>query len=191
MSHDFIDDLIKAVNRVMAPDAADLRDVLIVSGMPEKTENLRYLAYNRHVEADKGRTLEFSAVAVLNNRRIPRWRLAGPWKRISQAVFSTRWTRNPLDLFLNGLRVHPEVTDLLAALPADYTLLGILTLEEVKGRGLIRRIARQVRPVVAAPGLEAAGLKRVEAFETANTIHQTRMIGYPLERLSVRPHSGR
>jgi hypothetical protein len=191
MSHDFIDDLVQAVSRVMAPDVADLRDVLIVSGMPEKTENLRYLAYNRQVEAEKGRTLEFSAVAVLNNRRMPRWRLSGTWKKISQTIFSTAWTRNPLDLFLNSLRVHPEITDLLAALPADYSLIGILTIEEIKGRGLVRRIVRRVRPVVAAPGLDAAGLQRVEAFETATALHQTQMIGFPLERQSVRPFSGR
>lgn len=191
MSHDFIDDLVQAVHRVIAPNAADLREVLIVSGMPEKTENLRYLAYNRHVAADAGRNLEFSAVAVLNNRRMDRWRLSGTWKKISQAVFHGLWTRNPLDLFLNHLRGHAAMTDFMAALAADYTLLGILTVEEIKGRGLVRRVVHRVRPVLAVPRLNAADRHRVEAFEGACEIRKTHMPGFPFERQGVRPSPGR
>ena len=61
---------------------------------------------------DEGdRCLEFSAVAVINNRRIPQWRLAGFRMQLSRLIFSAKWTRNPLDLFLNNLRCNEMLMD--------------------------------------------------------------------------------
>lgn len=152
MGHDFVNDLVSALDRVITPDGHRLREVLIVSGMPEASENLRYLNFNRQVVDEDNRTLTFSAVAVINNRRISQWRLAGYQRSISQLVFSSRWTRNPLDLFLNRLRCHPELMDVLSSAPSRYTLLGILEIEETQGSGLSKRRYRHIRPVVAVPG---------------------------------------
>jgi len=68
VGRDYIDQLVHAIDRVVTPDAASLREILFVAGMPERTQNLRYLGYNRHIIAEEFRTLEFSAVAVINNR---------------------------------------------------------------------------------------------------------------------------
>ena len=111
MGRDFIDDLLQALERVIPPDHKGLKEVLIVSGMPEATENLRYLSFNRQMVDEGDRCLEFSAVAVINNRRIPQWRLAGFRMQLSRLIFSAKWTRNPLDLFLNNLRCNEMLMD--------------------------------------------------------------------------------
>jgi hypothetical protein len=150
------------LDRVAPFDREHLKEILILSGMPEETQNLRYLAYNRQVMARLGTNLEFSAVAVINNRRIDRWRLDG-WRRIvSRIVFHPAWTRhNPMDLFLSRLRGNPWMMNLLANSKKDYTLFGILQLEPLRPAGT----RREIRPVVVLPGLDAEGLKTVDDFE--------------------------
>ena len=182
MSMDFIQDLLQALTRVLTPNEALLKEVLIVSGMPEGSENLRYLGFNRQVTEENGRRLEFSAVAVLNNRRAGRWKLSGRRRKLSQIVFNTRWTRNPLDLFLNNLRCDETLMNTLASAPGNYTLLGILTVNEIQGRGLLKRRLRSVRPVVVVPGLDGEALETIVAFEKANEINRTRLRGLPLYR---------
>lgn len=186
MSHDFIGDLLNALTRVLAPDAARLKEILILSGMPEETDNLRYLGFNRQVVKQDSRTLEFSAVAVINNRRAARWRLRGVAQKLSRMVFHPRWTRNPLNLFLHRLRCDPTVMDLLASAGGDYTLLGILTTSETLGRGLFKRHYRSIRPVVAVTGLDAAGVEALAAFEERNEIRQVKLRGLPYYRRIAR-----
>jgi hypothetical protein len=179
MSHDFIGDLLNALTRVLSPEVARLKEVLILSGMPEETDNLRYLGFNRQVVKQDGRTLEFSAVAVVNNRRAAQWRLTGVAQKLSRMVFHPRWTHNPLNLFLHRLRCDPTVMDLLASAGGDYTLLGILTTNETLGRGLFKRHYRSIRPVVAVTGLDAAGVEALSAFEAQNEIRQVKLRGLP------------
>lgn len=175
MRHDFIEDLLHALNRVIDPNISQLREILIISGMPEKTENLRYLSFNRQVISKADRTLQFSAVAVINNRRVDQWRLEGHWQKLSQVIFSTRWTRNPLDLFINNIRCHRRLMDLLASCPMNYTLLGILDVTETTGAGLSRRRHRSVRPVLAVPGIDPDALTTVTAFESANEVRRRKL----------------
>lgn len=162
MHLDFLDDILVALERVLPIDSDELKEILILSGMPEETENLRYLAYNRQLVTHPGRNLEFSAVAMLNNRRVPQWRLAG-WRRsLSYIIFHPLWSRrNPMDLFLNTLRCNDSLMNLLAAAPPDYTLLGLLQIEWIQRTGSIL----QTQPVIALPGLQGPGLELVEAFE--------------------------
>jgi hypothetical protein len=182
MGLNFLDELINAVNRVLTLDDTLLKEVLIVCGMPEKTQNLRYLNFNRQIVQEEDRTLEFSAVAVVNNQRIAQWRLEGYRKNISQVVFSTRWTRNPLDLFLNNLRCDGNLMDMLADSTAHYTLLGILHIRKVQKSGLFKRKLHHIRPVVALPGIEDKDLKLLKAFEAANEIQKAKFLGFPLYR---------
>lgn len=186
MSHDFISDLLNALTRVLSPEVARLKEVLILSGMPEETDNLRYLGFNRQVVKQDGRTLEFSAVAVVNNRRAAQWRLTGVAQKLSRMVFHPRWTHNPLNLFLHRLRCDPTVMDLLASAGGDYTLLGILTTSETLGRGLFKRHYRSIRPVVAVTGLDAAGVEALSAFEAQNEIRQVKLRGLPHYRRITR-----
>jgi hypothetical protein len=190
MGHDFICDLVDALNRVGNLDTALIKDVLIVSGLPAKTENLHYLSYNRQVIEGKNCVMEFSAVAVINNRRAQKLLLEGYQKQLSQIVFSTRWTRNPLDLFLNNLRCHPAMMDLLASAPADFTLMGILQVDEIEGVGLFKRRIRRVRPVIAVPGIDSEALKSVAAFESSNEIRKTHIGGFSLSRRISRHSHG-
>lgn len=176
MSNNFINDLVNAVQRILTPDTTQLEEVLIISGMPEKTQNLRYLSFNRHSIREEKRTVDFSAVAILNNRRIGQWRLAGYPKKISKVVFHPRWTRNPLDLFLNNLRCNPGIMDLLASAVSNYTLLGILETTEMQGARRPITAKVNVRPVVATPGITAEQLDVIEAYEKKNTL---RSIGIP------------
>ena len=190
MHNDFIDDLIAAVTRVVTPNAPLLKDVLVIGGMPESTQNLRYLSYNRHTTMEQGCACEFSAVAVINNRRAMEWQLSGYQNKISRLVFSTRWTRNPLDLFLNNLRCDPAVMAVLSGATVNYTLLGILTTTEFDGAGLTQKRAQYICPVVAVPGLDSRKLAVVQAFETANQIKRTGMIGVQLYRKTGRQMAG-
>ena len=180
VSRDFIEDIIRGLDRVITPDVGLLREVLILSGMPRKTENLRYMSYNRQVETERNRVAIFSAVAVINNRRAEHWQLSGNWKKLSQLVFNTRWTRNPLDLFLNNLRCSQEMISLLASAASDYTLLGILQESHLHGGGFLERKRLRIRPVIAISGLDTDLLPKVEAFETRNEIKKMRIKGLPL-----------
>lgn len=191
MGRDYIDELVHAIERVVTPDAASLREILFVSGMPESTQNLRYLGYNRQIITEEFRTLEFSAVAVINNRRIGQWRLTGRKKKLSQIIFSTRWTRNPLDLFMNKLRCHPEMMDIMASAETDYTLLGILQIDQLHGTDVLTRKCRYIRPVIAIPDIHEDALKTVRAFEAANEMRESRITGMLLYRksgLQMRSH---
>ncbi len=182
MSQDFINDLLHALSRVATPDADRLKEVLILSGMPERTENLRYLGYNREEITEGGRTLEFSAVALINNRVAARWKLDGFWRKASRIIFGSKWTRNPLDFFLNNLRCDPDMIELLTSAEGNYTLLGLL--EEVKKptNGLFRFKFRCVRPVVATAGVAPEKLGRMADFEKSNEIRKIRIPWFTLYR---------
>jgi hypothetical protein len=180
MSHDFIGDLMRALSRVIAPDVSLMKEIIIVSGMPRETQNLRYLSFNRQILNQEKRILEFSAVAVLNNRRAIRWQLRGFEKKLSRIIFFPFWTRNPLDLFYNNLRCNPAIIRIMDACSSDYTLLGILHAEAKQAIGQPRSKFRTISPVVAIPDLAAEDLKTVMAFERANEIHKSTSRGFAL-----------
>ena len=182
LKNNYIDDLIHSVARVVKPNVPLLKDVLVIGGMPDKTQNLQYLSYNRDTTLARGQSCEFSAVAVINNRRASEWQLTGYPKKISRWVFSTRWARNPLDLFLNNLRCSPSVISVLAGATSNYTLLGILTETDLHGSGLTNRRAQYICPVVAVPGIEVNALQIIQAFESANQIKKSGIIGLELYR---------
>jgi hypothetical protein len=177
MRANFIDDLIEATHRVFRPDSEALKEVLIISGMPDKTQNLRYLSFNRQVAREAAAVKAFSAVALINNARADQWKLEGYFRKISQIVFSPRWTRNELDLFLNALRCSPEIITLMATAGAAYSLLGILQIEDPGHSGIFRRWSQRIRPALIIPGLDREGYKIVEAFEQANEIRKSTRIG--------------
>ena len=153
MSQDFINDLINSVNRVASPDVRQLKEILILCGMPSGTKNIRYLSFNYNTRTEGDRTYIFSAVAVLNNRRTAQFRLRGNRKKISNIIFNKKWTFNPLDFFLNRLRCDSGITDIMAASVSDYTLLGILKQESDRGKGYYRHKYVEINPVVAIPGI--------------------------------------
>ena len=182
MSSDYVNDLIQAVTRVVTPNALLLKEVLVIGGMPEPTQNLQYLSYNRYTTVERGRYCEFSAVAVINNRRARELRLVGTQKKISRWVFSTRWTRNPLDLFLNNLRCDPALMNVLDHTACNYSLLGILTVNAGSSAEAMQREGQYICPVVAVPGVEGQDQNTIEAFEAANQIKKSRIIGLQVYR---------
>ena len=190
MKNNYIDDLIHSIARVVKPNVPLLKDVLVIGGMPDKTQNLQYLSYNRDTTLARGRSCEFSAVAVINNRRASEWQLSGYPKKISRWVFSARWARNPLDLFLNNLRCNPSVISALAGATSNYTLLGILTETDLQGSGLTNRRAQYICPVVAVPGIEVNALQTIQAFESANQIKKSGIVGLEFYRKTGRQMAG-
>ena len=190
MKNNYIDDLIHSIARVVKPNVPLLKDVLVIGGMPDKTQNLQYLSYNRDTTLARGRSCEFSAVAVINNRRASEWQLSGYPKKISRWVFSARWARNPLDLFLNNLRCNPSVISALAGATSNYTLLGILTETDLQGSGLTNRRAQYICPVVAVPGIEVNALQTIQAFESTNQIKKSGIVGLEFYRKTGRQMAG-
>ena len=188
MGQDLICDLLDALDRVADLDSALIKDVLIISGLPEKSENLHYLSFNHQVIEGNNREMVFSAVAVINNRRAEKFRLEGYKKKLSQIVFSTRWTRNALDLFLNSLRCHPAMMNLIASAPTPFTLMGILQVDETEGSGLFKRKVRRVRPIIAIPDINSEQLRTVVAFEADNEIRKSKIRGLPFSR-KISPQS--
>jgi len=170
MSADFIDDLLKAVSRNFSSDISALKEILIISGMPEETQNLRYLSFNRQTIRESGGIKTFSAVAVINNRRAMQWLLKGYARKISQLVFSPRWTRNEMDLFINALRCSPDILALISSSPSAYSLLGILEIEDRDNPGVFKRWSRRIRPVLSVPGLTDTGQQKIAEFEHVNEI---------------------
>lgn len=173
MSANFIDDLLEAVLRVFTPDISALKEVLIISGMPEETQNIRYLSFNRQVVKDDTTIKAFSAVALINNRRAGQWLLKGYSKKISQIIFNSRWTRNEMDLFINALRCSPDIVALISSTTAAYSLLGILEIEDRGNTGIFKRWSRRIRPVLAIPGLDDISQQSIAAFEHANEIRKS------------------
>ena len=167
LKNNYIDDLIHSVTRVVEPNVPLLKDVLVIGGMPDKTQNLQYLSYNRDTTLCRGLSCEFSAVAVINNRRAAEWRLTGYSKKVSRWVFNTRWARNPLDLLLNNL-----------------------TETDLHGSGLTNRRAQYICPVVAVPGIGANALHTIQAFESANQIKKSGIIGFEFYRKTGRQMAG-
>jgi len=191
MSPNFINDLLDALKRVGTLDTQVLREALIISGMPEATQNLRYVGYNCQSVQEENRLSDFSVVAVINNRRAAHWQLRGYQNKLSRVVFSTKWTRNPLDLFLNNLRCDAGMMRLLRACQSSYTLLGILQTQKTVGGGFFKQQLEFIQPVVAVPGLDAQGLASVANFETANEIRKTRVMGLPFYRKIGQPIASR
>jgi len=173
MSANFIDDLLEAVLRVFKPDVSALKEILIISGMPEETQNIRYLSYNRQVVQEDAAIKAFSAVALINNRRAAQWLLTGYSKAISQIIFSPRWTRNEMDLFISALRCSPDTVALLSSTAAAYSLMGILEIEDRGNKGIFKRWSRRIRPALIVPGLDAIGQKSIATFEHANEIRKS------------------
>ena len=103
VSHDFIEDLIHGLDRVITPDAVMLREVLILSGMPRKTENLRYMSYNRQVETARNRVAIFSAVAVINNRRAQKWQLRARRDAAPETAACRRTPKTQPDRFQHSM----------------------------------------------------------------------------------------
>ncbi len=182
MSPNYINDLINSVNRVARPDDRQLKEILILCGMPAETKNIQYLSFNNHTITEGDCTHTFSAVAVLNNRRAAHFRLKGNQKKISQIIFHKKWTFNPLDFFLNKLRCEHGMTDIMAASVSDYTLLGILKQEKISGQGYYRHKYVEINPVVAIPGISDWDLKRVTDFEAANHIRKVTLKGFTIYR---------
>ena len=185
MSHYLINEMIRALYRVVEPDPAELTEVLVISGMPDKTQNIKYLAYNRHVVTHGNRMIEFSATAVINNRMTSTWRLDGYKRKLSRIVFNKQWTRNPLDIFINNIRCDHAVMDTLAWSAGPFTLFGIVNVSELSGNGLIKFEKTSIKPIIAAPGLEERALKIIVDFENRNTISKRNVRGFPLQRHNV------
>jgi hypothetical protein len=172
MSADFVNDLLEATCRVFPPDIQRLKEILIISGMPEDTQNVRYLSYNRQVVHEDKTRKAFSAVALINNRRAKQWLLTGYVKKISQLIFNPRWTSNEMDLFINALRCSPDIMRLLASADAAFSLLGIIEIEDPNDKGIFKRWSRRIRPALVIPGIDAAGQKTIVDFEHANEIRK-------------------
>ncbi|MDJ0811621.1 MAG: hypothetical protein QNJ02_08275 [Desulfobacterales bacterium] len=175
MHHDFIEDLLEALDRVIQPDRELLRDLLIFNGMPEDTQNLRYLSYNRQQLFEGDQTRCFSVAAVINNRRAAQWRLTGYREKLSQIVFNSRWTRSPLDIFLIRLRCQAAVIDILETAAARYTLVGIMQIEAHRSDHKWGSKRYQIYPVLGVPGLDATALATIEAFEQSTQIERNRV----------------
>ncbi|MDJ0855582.1 MAG: hypothetical protein QNI88_10250 [Desulfobacterales bacterium] len=170
MHHDFIDDLLEALNRIIEPDRDKLRELLIFNGMPEDTQNLRYLSYNQQQVVENESLRRVSIAAVINNRRVAQWRLSGYREKISQIVFNPRWTRSPVDIFLIRLRCQAAVMNILEAATARYTLFGILQVQKRQASGWRRGNRNRIHPVVALPGASPEALAAIQAFEQAAAI---------------------
>lgn len=173
MSANFIKDLLEAVLRVFNPDISALKEVLIISGMPGKTQNIRYLSFNRQVVQEEDCIKAFSAVALINNRRAAQWRLKGYSRKVSQLIFHSRWTRNEMDLFINALRCSPDIVALISSAPAAYSLLGIIEIEDRGNTGIFKRWSRRIRPALIIPGLDDASQQSIAAFEHVNEIRKS------------------
>ena len=85
-------------------------------------------------------------------------------------------------------RTHEEVRALAGRVAG--TLLGILTETELHGSGLAKRRAQYICPVVAVPGIEVAALQTIQAFESANQIKKSGIIGFELYRKTGRQMAG-
>ena len=79
---------------------------------------------------------------------------------------------------------------LLANSTGAYTLLGILQTEKIVGSGFLKQKLQFIRPIVAIPGLDATGRSTVAAFEAANEIRKTRVMGLPFYRKIGRQPAG-
>ncbi len=169
MSRDFLDEMLDALQRIGPLDLQRIKEMLVLCALPEETEDLRYLADNRQVFSLAEANVTFSAVAVINNRRIGKWRRRGIRKALDWIFFRPLWSQcTPSEFFLSRLRGDSRMLHLMAASRSDYTLLGtlrIVPLNSATGRP-------EIRPVIALAGLNAAELEKVRGFETRHRLYR-------------------
>ena len=174
MGADFIDDLLQAVHRVFPSDVTSLKEILIISGMPEETQNLRYLSYNRQaVEKDAVKNSLFGRGL---DKQPPRSALVakGLFQNNESACLSARVGPATNSIYLSMPYAAPPISlHCSGAANAAYTLLGILEIEDRGSAGIFKRWTRRIRPVLAVPGLDEAALKMIAAFEHANEIRRS------------------
>lgn len=179
-----IDEVVAGLRRVVEPDHKLFEDVILHSGVPSKTQSLKYMRYNRQVVTQSDRTISLSVVALVNNRMARKFRLQGLKRRLSQKIFSL--SGSLMDRFINNLRCDDELTRLMASASGDFTAIGVLHVEEMDRAHLFKRKIHRIHPVIVIPGIDLQDLERVVEFERRNEVKKVRMRGLPLYR-TVKP----
>ena len=166
-----------------------LKEILILSGMPEKAENLKYLGFNCHIiESDDG-SIEFSAIAVINNHRVDYWRLDGLHRRLNRFLIDKRVDAQSCGYFYQQSQVLTQNDEPAGRIQRCLHPLGMLRYQVAQVAGERKRKVRHVRPIIAVSGIDGVGAGMVAAFETANEIRTTKIKGLPFHRQVTKPGS--
>lgn len=181
-----VDALLDALEGIVQADREPLRTVIEESGLPEGSQRIRYMHYNRQVLQENDRTVSFSVVAVIHNRTMGKFRLRGVFRKLSRRVFA--FSRNRMDVFINNLRCDDTLPLRMEASPVPYSLFCMVRVDEIHRGRFFRRYYRRIRPAVVVCGLSDAERRMVEAFEQANEVLQVKRFGLPLYKTVDVPH---
>jgi hypothetical protein len=173
-----VKELIHCVERVLPPDYALFRKVLLEVFPLDPTQSIQYLPYNQQVAYQDERILTLSLVASLNNRRADKYCHKGVRKNLSRLTFAG--TSNLMDIFINRLRCDDEIIETMTGAKGDASVLGILQVDDVKPGRMIKKRIRSIQPLLLVPGIDARATHSVLAFENRNEITKKKMFCLPI-----------
>ena len=172
-----IEQLLDDLNRVIDPDRDIFRQAIAESGLPDRSQKMKYLPFNRQVVTEPDRTTQFSLMAVFNNRMAAHYKLTGVRKTLSQRIFAL--SRNHMDIFINKMRCDGQIISLMDAADGDYSLFGMLQVDKVDRSRFINKRYRLIRPVILIPEPGPEGTSIVQEFEKQNEVRKQKRFALP------------
>jgi hypothetical protein len=172
--------LIQDVGRIIPPDTALFHQIVVQAGAPEATQSLRYLPFNRQVHVDGDVTTALSLVVIFNNLRMGRYFLGGIRERLSRLVFL--FSFNIMDRFIRSVRLDQRLLDIMAAAPGEFSIMGIVQLDEIRRTRFFKRRCRVIFPLLLVPVADAASRDYIIQFEKKQTIEKIKIPLLPLYR---------
>lgn len=172
--------LIREIERIIPPDAAQFHEAVVRSGAPEASQSLRYLPFNRQVHVDGDVTTTLSLVVLFNNLRMQKFFLSGMREQISRLVF--RFSFNVMDRFIRNVRLDQRLLQIMATATGEFSIMGIVQRDEIQRRRFFQRRCRSIHPLLLIPKTNAVSHDYILQFEKRQTIAKIKIPLLPLYR---------
>lgn len=172
--------LIREIERIIPPDAAQFHEAVVRSGAPEASQSLSYLPFNRQVHVDGDVTTTLSLVVLFNNLRMQKFFLSGMREQISRLVF--RFSFNVMDRFIRNVRLDQRLLQIMATATGEFSIMGIVQRDEIQRRRFFQRRCRSIHPLLLIPKTNAASHDYILQFEKRQTIAKIKIPLLPLYR---------
>ena len=172
--------LIRDIERIIPPDAAQFHEAVARSGAPEASQSLRYLPFNRQVHVDGDVTTTLSLVVLFNNLRMERFFLSGMREQLSRLVF--KFSFNVMDRFIRSVRLDQRLLEIMTKAAGEFSIMGIVQRDEIHRRRFFKRYCRSIHPLLLVPISDAVSHDYIVQFEKRQTIGKIKIPLLPLYR---------
>jgi hypothetical protein len=174
--------LIADIQRIMPAERSSLQELLMSVEAPAGRRPIRYLPFNQQqYVADDTTTVTLSLVALLNNNRMENYHLGGIWRRL--CVWAFKFSSSPMDRFIQlGIRMDARLLQMMQAANGDYSVLGIVQLDQIRKKWFFNRHFRFIQPLLLIPVTHHKHRASIINFEKHHTIGRIKIPLLPLFR---------